>query len=400
MLLSKRASILVPSPTLKMSARAGELKSQGHPVINLTVGEPDWETFAAAKTAGKLAIDNNFTRYTPASGTPDLKAKVAAFISEEFKVSFKSENIAIGPGAKFLLYSTFQMLLDEGDEVLIPSPFWVSYPTMIDLCQAKAKIISTKKETRFKVTPDQIKEAITNKTKALLLCSPNNPSGVAYTKDELKAIANVLLQYPKLIIISDDIYNRLYFGEEAVAPHLLHVCPELKDRLITVGGASKSFAMTGWRIGWMGAPKELIKKVSDYLSQTTSNPSSISQKALLSVLDNFDQELSNSKKTLIARSLELDKSLNEYGIPFLKPDGAFYYFIDISSAFGKKANEGKLIQSSLDFAEALLNQKFVATVAGSDFGTEGWVRISFAVSPADLKEGVTRIHDFLKALHP
>jgi aspartate aminotransferase len=381
-----------------MSARANELKANGHDVINLTVGEPDWNTFESAKFHGILAIQNNITRYTPASGTPALRSKLALFLTDELKTEFKSDNIAVGPGAKFLIYAAFQMLLNPNDEVLLPAPYWVSYPTMIELCGAKTIVIPTIFENQFKPLVTQLEAAVTEKTRLLVLCSPNNPTGTALNSSEIQEIVKFLMRHPHIMVLSDDIYNRLYFGEQTVAPHILHYAPELKDRVICIGGASKSFAMTGWRIGWLAAPKELTAKIADYLSQTTSNPSSISQQALLGVLGNFQAELSSSLQQLKEKKIWVANKLNNLKISFVNPDGAFYFFIKISDTFGKVTPNGQKIKNSLDFAEQLLNTKYVATVAGSDFGTEGWIRISFACSNHLLEDGLNRIASFIKEL--
>lgn len=396
--LSKRAQLLQPSPTLRMSARANELKAQGHNVINLTVGEPDWNTFESAKRHGLLAIENNITRYTPAAGTPALRSKLALFLSEELRTEFKSGNIAVGPGAKFLLYASFQMLLNQEDEVLLPAPYWVSYPTMIELCGAKTVVVSTTAESHFKPEVSQLESLVTPKTKLLVLCSPNNPTGTAFTQSELGALASFLQRHPQIYLISDDIYNRLYFEGPGLAPHILHFAPELKDRVICIGGASKSFAMTGWRIGWMAAPQSITEKVADYLSQTTSNPSSISQQALLGVLEDFQGELKNSLDQLKQKRELVKQLLTQHKIEFVEPDGAFYFFIKVTQAFDKSTATGEKIENSLQFAESLLNTQFVATVAGSDFGTEGWLRISFASSNSNLTDGINRIGQFISTL--
>lgn len=389
MQLSQKAKLLTPSPTLKMAAFANELKAQGKPVINLTVGEPDWFSFEAAKKGGHQAIDQNITKYTPASGLPQLKQKVAQLVTSEFNVPYAANEIAIGSGAKFLIYAAFQMLLDEQDEVIIPSPYWVSYPAMVELSSGRSKILTTTADSNFKVTPEQLEKAITPNTKLLILCSPNNPTGICYTAHELKLLADVLLKHPQVLILSDDIYNRLLLSEEVVAPHLLHVCPELKSRLISINGASKSFAMTGWRVGWVAAPAHLISKIGDYLSQTTSNACSISQMALLAVLDNFESELATARQTLKERKILIENLLHQSGINFAPPQGAFYYFLDIRPYLNAQRPH------SLAFAEQLLSQHFVASVAGSDFGAEGWLRISFASSNADLTEGLSRLVKFI-----
>jgi aspartate aminotransferase len=401
---SNKAALLKPSPTLKMSALAQELKTKGHDVINLTVGEPDWNTFKSAKAHGLLAIGHNVTRYTPASGTTPLKTRLAQHLSQELGIPCTNKEIAVGPGAKFLIYSTFQMLLNPGDEVLLPSPYWVSYPTMIELSGGTPRIVETQASNQFKPTIKELQSAVTDKTKLLVLCSPNNPTGTALNRDELKELGEFLKDHPHITLLSDDIYNRLYFHEtesgESLAPHILHLYPELKDRVVCVGGASKSFAMTGWRIGWIRADSQLIGKVSDYLSQTTSNPCSISQEALLGVLDDYQEELHQSLTQLKEKSQLVKTFLTHNRIEFVNPDGAFYFFISLKPWLNQVTSSGQKIVTSLDFSEYLLHHYFVATVAGSDFGAEGWLRLSFANTNQNLTEGLKRIGSLLQDLKP
>ena len=289
--LSKKAQSLKPSPTLALAAKAKELQAQGKDMISLTVGEPDWPTFKVAAEAGLLAIQNGLTKYTAANGILELRKAVAEETSRLLGIQFQAKEVVIGSGAKFLIYGTLAMLLDSEDEVLIPSPYWVSYPTMTELAGGKPKIIDCGKSDNFKLTPQTFRKAVTKKTKVLILCSPSNPTGLMYTRKELGALAEVLNENPQIFILSDDIYNRLIFGDEKVAPHLLHVAPQLKDRLIVINGASKSYSMTGWRLGWALGPEKLISALGDFVSQTTSNASSIAQYAALEALTNGEPEL-------------------------------------------------------------------------------------------------------------
>ncbi len=398
--LAQKTQYLKPSATLKMSAKAQQLKAQGHKVINLTVGEPDWPTFLEAKKAGIKAIEDNFTKYTPASGIPALKNELAIFASQELNIEVSAQEVAVGAGAKYILFGAFQMLLNPGDEVLIPSPYWVSYPTMIELSGGVPVPVISKAENRFKALASDIKKLITPKTKILLLCSPSNPTGVSYTAQELSDIAQMLKAYPQIWVVSDDVYNRLTLDHQEVAPHILHVAPELKERTVAVNAASKSFSMTGWRIGWSMAPRPLTQALSDFLSQTTSNPNSLAQMALLGVLKNYKEELSQAKVLLKERAEKVKIAFAEGDIKlnYIEPDGAFYFFLDVNRYLGRKTSEGLLMSDTVILSEALLEQALVATVAGKEFGVEGYLRMSFVAQEQELIEGVRRIKTFLSQL--
>lgn len=399
MILSKRAQSLKPSPTLLMAARAQELQAKGHDVISLTVGEPDWNTFEVAAEAGVLAIREGFTKYTPAAGIPALKKAIVADTEKWIGLKYDPKQVCVGTGAKFILFSALQMLINPEDEVLIPSPYWVSYPAMTELAGGRSVIVPTQEKNQFKVTPAELDRQVSKKTRALILCSPSNPTGMIYSKEELTAIAEWLRAHPDIFVISDDIYNRLVFSGEGVAPHLLHVAPDMQSRVLIVNGASKSYAMTGWRVGWGLGPDSLMKALADFMSQSTSNVTSVSQMAALAALQKGEAEL---QETLVLLRQRRDLALKELQgkLKHMKsfvPQGAFYLWVDVKSLFGKTA-AGTKMQNSKDVAEVLLNQYYVATVPGIEFGSEGYLRLSLAVSEKQMLAAIERLKQFENSL--
>lgn len=392
-MLSKRALALKPSPTLAMATKARELQAQGNDVVSLTVGEPDWATFPAACEAGIQAIQQNFTKYTAVAGIPELRTAISQQISEQTQVSYKASNVCVGSGAKFVIFSALQMICNEGDEVLIPSPYWVSYPVMVELAGGKPVIIECGEKENFKLTPDLLRRSLTVKTKAFILCSPSNPTGLIYTAQELKALARVLMDFPQVVVISDDIYNRLIFTGDSVAPHLLHAEPSLQSRCLVINGASKAYSMTGWRIGWAAGPEKLIQVMTDYMSQSTSSASSLSQKAALAAIQKCEPDLQKANRELLTRKdWFLQKMSDIPGFQVIPPQGAFYFWVKVSDFFGKTG-----IKNSKDVAERLLDKHFVATVPGVEFGAEGYLRLSFATSLPQLEKAVNRFHEFSKS---
>ena len=389
--LSKLTQELAPSPTLRLSALAQSLAEAGRPIINLTVGELPFPTFKKAKQGGREAIDKNFTRYTLAEGRKDVRAKLAIRLTHDYQVSVNENQVVLGAGAKYLIYTALQLLIDPGDEVLVPAPYWVSYPSMIELAHGRMLAVATRLQQRFLALPDDLDPYVTSKTKALVLCSPNNPTGACYSLSEWQALADWLRRHPNLWIITDDIYNYLYFSKpRSVAPHLLHVAPELRDRVIAIGGTSKSFCMTGWRLGWAMLPESVAKPMSQFLSHTTSNPSSLAQHALISVLDDFQDELSENVKTLIANRNRVLSFLERHKLTFVQPDGAFYVFFEVDglcSRLGLPGDEA--------WAEWLLQNGNIALVPGKDFGLPGWVRMSIATTPQALDEALNRLETLL-----
>ncbi len=403
--LSRRAQLLKPSPTLAMANKARELQAQGHDVVSLTVGEPDWPTFQCVNKAAIQAIESGFTKYTAAAGIPELRAEIARQSSADLKVSYSPQQVIVGSGAKFVIYALMQMLINDGDEVLIPAPYWVSYPTMAELAGGRPVLLDCGAEQNFKMTAQQLEKAITPKTKILIFSSPSNPTGLLYTHQEWKEMAAVLRQHPHLTVLSDDIYDKLVYpsaGKELVydakgiarAPHLLDVAPDLKEQVVVINGASKTYSMTGWRVGWALGPEKLMKVTADYLSQSTSNVTSISQKAALAALQEGAPELKVALEKLEHRRQHMMgkfESLKTFKV--YPPDGAFYLWVQVSKCFGRKVG-GQEIRNSKDVAEILLEKYHVAAVPGVEFGSDGYLRLSIAASETQLDKAFERIQKF------
>ncbi|MBK9324015.1 MAG: pyridoxal phosphate-dependent aminotransferase [Bdellovibrionaceae bacterium] len=397
-MLSKRAQNLKPSPTLFLVAKAKELQAQGHPVISLTVGEPDWPTFPVAAKAGQEAIEKGITKYTPASGTVELRQAIASKMKADFDVDYGVKNITVASGAKFIIFGALQMLISPGDEVIINSPYWVSYPTMIELADGVPVIVECDEKDHFKMTPEKLERAITSRTKVFLFCSPSNPTGLVYSKSELKALVEVLKKHPDIIIISDDMYNRLMFDGSKIAHHILHVAPELKDRVLCVNGGSKAYSMTGWRIGWAAGPEKIITAMSDYQSQSTGSPSSISQYAAVAAIKHADPDIDEVVKKLIQRkSFALSEFKKIPQLRVIEPQGAFYLWVEMRSLYGK-SYKGQKILSSKDFADILLNHFYVATVPGNECGCDGYLRLSFACTEGEMQEAIRRMASCIEQL--
>lgn len=397
-MLSRKGQSLKPSPTLAIAAKAKELQAQGFQVISLSVGEPDWDTFAKIKEAGVEAIHAGQTKYAPSNGMPQLRTAIAHKTKDLLEVEYSPNAVTVSSGAKFILFSALQMLCDPGDEVLIPAPYWVSYPTMVELVDGVPVIVPSDESSDFKMTALQMSKMITPKTKVLVLNSPSNPTGQVYTAHELEAIATVLRQHPRIVVISDDIYNQLVFTGETVAPHILHVAPDLKDRVVIVNGVSKTYSMTGWRLGWALGPEPVIKAMSNYQSQTVSCASPFTQLAALAALQGGDGEVLHHIKDLIARRDLMVEGLNH--IPGWRsgyPPGAFYVWADIRALLGRTWH-GKRIDTSSDLAAALLESQKVAVVPGGESGLEGYLRLSFALGEPDLLEAVNRLRAFTAEL--
>lgn len=394
-MLSARAKNLKTSPTLFLVAKAKELQAQGHDVISLTVGEPDWPTYPAASEAGIEAIRKGITKYTAANGTIELRKAIAQRIQADLSLTYAPNEIAVTSGAKFAIFAALQMLCDPKDEVIIHSPYWVSYPTMVELSGGTPVLVTCTEESNFKITAEALQKNITPNTKAFLFCSPSNPTGFVYSKQELKEIADVIRQHPRIVIISDDMYNRLMFDGSNCAPHILEVAPDLKDRTIVINGGSKAYSMTGWRIGWALGPQRIIQAIGDYASQSTGAPSSISQHAAVQALANCEP---NIKETNIILKERLKSALAEFKkIPEFKvyePDGAFYLWVDVHKVLGKSYC-GVDVVTSKDFCQVLLEKIFVATVPGEEFGNPGFMRLSFAIGAERMAEAIGRIKKML-----
>lgn len=396
--LSKRAQNLKTSPTLFLVAKAKELAAQGHDVISLTVGEPDWPTFKIPSEAGIEAIQKGITKYTAANGTIELRKAIAGKIKSELGMDYSAKEITVASGAKFIVFTALQMICSPGDEVILGAPYWVSYPTMVELADGVPRVIECNEQDHFKITPAKLEAAITAKTRGFLFCSPSNPTGLQYSAEELKALAEVLRKHPQIVIISDDMYNRLVFDGSRVAPHILQVAPDLRERTVAVNGGSKAYSMTGWRIGWAAGPEKLITAMGDYQSQATGSPSSISQHAALAAIQNCEPDIAEVTKILTARRASGLKALQSIpGFKTAPPDGAFYFWVDIHAHFGKSF-DGKVIRTSKDFCDILLDKFYVATVPGIECGTEGFMRLSFAVSDETFLRATERMKELVAAL--
>jgi aspartate aminotransferase len=394
--LAERAKLLKPSPILMIAARAGELKAEGKNIISLSIGEPDWDTYANIKQAAIKSIGDGKTKYTPANGIPELRKAIIEQTEKDLGIKYELNQVTVSSGAKFVLFSALQAIVNAGDEVILVAPFWASYSTMVELAQGVPKIAVCGEDVDFKLTPAILKSAITPNTKAILLNSPSNPTGKVYSAAELKGLAEVLRMHPKIAIISDDIYNRLSF-DSRIAPHLLEVAPDLKDRVIILNGASKSYAMTGWRLGWALGPKEVINAMTAYQSQSVSCASATSQYAALEAIKGSDNDVTKTVEHLKNRRDFLIKELGKIeGMRVAMPEGAFYLWVSVDRWLGK-AYKGKMMHSSADICLALLEDRFVASVPGVEFGLEGYLRLCYTLENDKAKEAVERMHKFFEA---
>jgi aspartate aminotransferase len=388
---AQRLSRVKPSPTLAVTAKAAELKAAGKAVIGLGAGEPDFDTPDHIKNAAIEAIRNGDTKYTPVAGTPALKKAVCAKFKRENGLEYAPNQVVVGVGAKQVLFNALMATVNAGDEVIIPAPYWVSYPDMVLFAEGTPVIVEGKEEDGFKLKPEALEKAITPKTRWLILNSPSNPTGAAYSEIELKALAAVLLKHPHVMVMADDIYEHLCY-DGFVFKTIAQVEPKLYDRTLTVNGVSKAYAMTGWRIGYAGGPAAIIKGISDIQSQSTSNPCSISQAASVEALDGPQAFLQDWKASFAARRNLVVDALNAIpGITCLKPEGAFYVFPSMKGLLGKQTPKGGSINSCTDFCNYLLEEALVAAVAGSAFGMDGYFRISYATSEKVLTEAMERI---------
>ncbi|MFP4472283.1 MAG: pyridoxal phosphate-dependent aminotransferase [Candidatus Omnitrophota bacterium] len=384
MKLNRRIQEILPSSTLAITARAKELKAEGRDVVNFAGGEPDFDTPEAIKQAAVQAIQNGQTKYTPSIGTLEIRKEISRKFQDDNGLSYAPDQIAVNCGAKHSVFAAVQVLADEGDEVIIPSPYWVSYPEMVKFSGAVPKVIPTGASSHFKITPQQLEEAVTDRTKVLILNSPSNPTGMVYTRDELAAIAEVCVKHD-IFVISDEIYEKLiYDGLEFVS--FASLGQEAYDRTITVNGVSKAYAMTGWRIGYMAGPKEVMTYVKRLQDHSTSNPCSISQAAALAALRSPADDLQAMAAEFNARRDLLMSLIDEVDdLSYIRPQGAFYLFCDVSK-----------LGDSFKTAQAILNDVNVAMIPGEGFGAPGYVRISFATSQERIREGIRRIAGWIQ----
>ena len=389
--IASRLLSVKPSPTLAVTAKAAELKAAGKDVIGLGAGEPDFDTPDFIKDAAIAAIKGGQTKYTPVGGTPALKKAIIDKFKRENGLEYAANQIVAGVGAKQVIFNALLASVNPGDEVIIPAPYWVSYPDMVLFAEGKPVIVPCLEAQAFKLDPAALDKAITPKTKWLILNSPSNPTGAAYTKEELRAIADVLLKHPHVWTIADDIYEHLAY-DGFIFHTLAQVEPKLLDRTLTVNGVSKAYAMTGWRIGYAGGPKSLITAIADIQSHSTSNACSISQAASVAALNGPQEFLQDWKQSFAARRNLVVDALNTIpGITCLKPEGAFYVFPNMKGLLGKKTPQGKAITSCTEFCDYLLEVALVAAVPGSAFGMGGHFRISYATSQKALSEAMARI---------
>ncbi|MBY0066251.1 pyridoxal phosphate-dependent aminotransferase [Empedobacter falsenii] len=392
MQLSKRLQNLKPSATIAMSAKARELKSQGIDVISLSIGEPDFNTPDFIKEAAKKAIDDNYSGYPPIAGYADLKETICKKFKRDNNVEYTANQVVVSTGAKQSIYNVLQAIVDEGTEVIIPTPYWVSYSDIVELSGGTPVFVEGTLEADFKITPAQLEAAITDKTRAIIYSSPCNPSGSVYTREELKGLAEVLAKYPDVIIISDEIYEHIVYGDKNVS---IASFPEVYNQTVTVNGLAKAFAMTGWRIGFIGAPAWLAKACETLQGQVTSGATSIAQRAAITALE-ADPSSVQYMVDAFAERRELMLGWAKE-IPTLKvnePKGAFYLFPDVTATFGNTYN-GVTINNADDLALYLLEHAQVAVVSGSAFGSKNCIRISYAASVEELKEAMTRIKNAL-----
>ena len=396
--LSDAVSRVAPSATIAVTTKAAELRAAGENVIGLGAGEPDFDTPDHIKAAAKAAIDAGQTKYTPADGLPELKEAICAKFARDNDLSYKPSQVHVAPGGKPVIYNAFVSTLNEGDEVIIPAPYWVSYPEMAKLCGGVPVIVSCGPNAQYKLTPEALEAAITPKTKWLVLNSPSNPTGAAYTGAELRGLGEVLKRHPQVWVLTDDMYEHLvYDGFEYRT--IAQVTPELYDRTLTMNGVSKAYAMTGWRIGYAAGPEALIKTMRKVISQTTSNPCSISQYAAIAALNGDHGFLAERNAVFKQRRDMVVAELNKAeGLTCGTPEGAFYVYPSCAGAVGKTAVSGKVIATDSDFASELLEQEKVAVVMGEAFGLSPAFRVSYATSTEALEDAMTRIQRFCASL--
>jgi len=390
--IAQRVQAIKPSPTLAVTARAAEMRAAGHDIIGLGAGEPDFDTPVHVKEAAVVAINKGYTKYTPVDGIPALKQAVIDKFARDNQLEYRMKQILVSCGGKQSFYNMAQALLNPGDEVIIPAPYWVSYPDMVRLASAEPVIVNAGIEQGFKIGPKQLEAALTEKTRLFVLNSPSNPTGVYYTPADLAELGAVISNYPQVMVATDDMYEHILW-EGAPFKNILNVCPQLYDRTIVLNGVSKAYAMTGWRIGYAGGPEPLIQKMKTIQSQSTSNPTSISQYAALAALEGDQSFINDMVNTFKGRHDFVLKSLLQISGVECKPgQGAFYIFPSMQGAMDRLG-----IKTDVEFSEFLIEKAQVAVVPGSAFGAPGYVRISFATSQANLEKAMERLHATLNA---
>ncbi len=391
--ISRKAESISPSPTLSLDAKFKQMKKQGIPVVGFGAGEPDFETPDRIKKAGIRAIESGFTRYTPASGTIELKQAICDKFKRDLGLDYTINNIVVSNGGKHSLTNIFMCICEPGDEVIIPAPYWVSYPEMVKMADGKPVFIDTTEEAGFKFTPEQFENAITDKTRAIVLNSPSNPTGMVYTRAELEKIADIALKN-NIYIIFDEIYEKLIYEGEHINPATFS--DEIKNITVVVNGLAKAYAMTGWRIGYTAANEKLTKAMANLQSHATSNPNSIAQAAAVEALLGDQSEIGVMCKEYIKRRDYMVERINNIdGISCLKPSGAFYIFMNVRGLLGKEYY-GKVINSSQELCDDMLDRALVALVPSEGFGIDGYARLSYATSMETIIEGLNRIEKYIK----
>jgi len=384
--ISERLKKIKPSATIAISSKAMEMRATGINVISMSAGEPDFDTPEFIKEAAKDAMDKGMTKYTQVDGLPELKDAIINKFIDDNELEYQRDNILVSTGAKQTLYNLFQAILDPGDEVIIISPYWVSYPDMVLLADAKPVIVDTYQENDFSINFDEFEDAVNEKTKLVIINSPSNPTGITYNKDDYLAIGTILEEYPDIYVATDDMYEYIYWGEEPFVS-FAQACPDLFDRTITINGVSKSYAMTGWRIGYCGGPANIVGAMKKVQSQSTSNPSSISQAATIAALNGSKDEIYGMVEQYKIRHDYLFSALNNIqGFKSSPGTGAFYLFPDVSAAIEKKG-----FSDDVEFSEYLIETANVAVVPGSAFGSAGYIRLSYATSLNHIEDAVERI---------
>jgi aspartate aminotransferase len=395
MKVSQLVQAVPPSATLAVTSRAKEMKAQGIDVLGFAAGEPDFDTPEYIKEAAVEALKKGLTKYTPAAGTPDLRKAIAEKLKRENNLNYTFEQVVVNIGAKHSIFMAMQVVLDPGDEVLLPAPYWVTYPETIKLAKAKAVIMETDASTNYKITPKQLKAAITDKTTMLVLNSPRNPGGFCYSPDELKALAKVL-EETNVTVLSDEIYERLVYGNTKFVS-FASLSEDAYNRTLTVNGFSKAFSMTGWRLGYTAGPLNVMKAMSRLQDHCTSNPVTFTQYAAIAALKDPAGEVEKMRQEFEKRGMFMAEKLSAIkGIQCRKPEGAFYCFPDVSAHFGRTIG-GSTITNSMEFAAALLEQAKVAVVPGGPFGSPKNVRLSFACSLQQIEKGINRIQEWLES---
>ncbi|MDQ6971467.1 MAG: pyridoxal phosphate-dependent aminotransferase [Mariprofundaceae bacterium] len=389
--LSNRVQQVQPSATLAITAKAAELRAAGKNIISLSVGEPDFETPQAAREAGIEAINSGFTRYTAVPGIPELRQAVADKFKRDNDLDYEAADILVSTGGKQCIFNLLLATINSGDEAIIPAPYWVSYPDMVLLAEGKPVIVNTTADNDFKLSAAQLEAAITPNTRMLFLNSPSNPTGMAYSHDDLAALGTVIRKHPDIIVATDDMYEKIIFDGKTFAT-FAQVNPDLKEQTVTLNGVSKAYCMTGWRIGFCAGPRELIKAMSKIQGQSTSNPSSVSQKAALGALLGPTDALDEMVRVYEARRTWLVDAINAIpGMHSIVPDGAFYVFPSVTGWLGKTTTGGTVLDDDVAVCEWLLEEAGVALVPGTAFGSPGHVRFSYAVAQATLEDAVSRI---------